>query len=196
MHNRLQLLLAAGFNDLSEALQEEVYYEYYEYVYGIILYIVKDHAATEDIIQDAFIKIIQNKPVFDNEVKLRAWLKVVTKNTAINYLRKNKKHRNQLDSDSVFINVEPMTQAAASVENAVETKLMEQSILNHLSNMKADYRSLIEFRWKQGLSYKEIAELLDTTEEIVKQRLFRARESIKKMLHREWGVTDEKRKIR
>ncbi|WKL02333.1 sigma factor [Paenibacillus amylolyticus] len=90
MANRLQLLLASDFHNLGSALQEEVYYEYYNMVHGLIVYIIKERAAAEDIIQEAFIKIIKNKPIFEDEVKLKAWLKVVTWNTAINYLRKIK----------------------------------------------------------------------------------------------------------
>lgn len=195
MSNRLQLLLAADFNELSEPLQEEVYYEFYDLVYGQIMYVLRDHAAVEDIIQESFIKVITNKPVFDNENKLKAWLRVVSKNTTMNYLRKNKKYRNQVDVDGVSISEEEFTVSSTSVEHQVESRMMEESITNYLEQLKPEYRLLIEFRWKQGLSYKEIADLLDTREDIVKQRLFRARESVKKMLYKEWGVMDEQRKI-
>ncbi|MBM6387726.1 MULTISPECIES: RNA polymerase sigma factor [Paenibacillus] len=196
MANRLQLLLASDFHNLSPSLQEEVYYEYYNMVHGLIVYIIKERAAAEDIIQEAFIKIIKNKPSFENEVKLRAWLKVVTRNTAINYLRKNKNNRNQLDTDSVFIDMETINQTAASVESTVETQMMQESIEFYLEQLKPEYRVLIELRWKEGMSYREMAELLDTSEEIVKQRLFRARGSIKKQLHKEWGGTIEQRQVR
>ena len=195
MSNRLQLLLAADFNEISEPLQEEVYYEFYDLVYGQIMYVLRDHAAVEDIIQESFIKVITNKPVFDNENKLKAWLRVVSKNTTMNYLRKNKKYRNQIDVDRVFISEEEMVPSSTNVEHQVESKMMEESIANYLDQLKPEYRLLIEYRWKHGLTYKEIAELLDTREDIVKQRLFRARESVKKMLYREWGVMDEQRKI-
>ncbi|MCG7381840.1 sigma-70 family RNA polymerase sigma factor [Paenibacillus sp. ACRRY] len=196
MANRLQLLLASDFHNLSPTLQEEVYYEYYNMVHGLIVYIIKERAAAEDIIQEAFIKIIKNKPSFENEIKLKAWLKVVTRNTAINYLRKNKNNRNQLDTDSVFIDMETINQTAASVESTVETQMMQESIEFYLEQLKPEYRVLIELRWKEGLSYREMAELLDTSEEIVKQRLFRARGSIKKQLHKEWGGTIEQRQVR
>lgn len=196
MANRLQLLLASDFHNLSPTLQEEVYYEYYNMVHGLIVYIIKERAAAEDIIQEAFIKIIKNKPSFENEVKLKAWLKVVTRNTAINYLRKNKNNRNQLNTDSVFIDMETINQTAASVESTVETQMMQESIEFYLEQLKPEYRVLIELRWKEGLSYREMAELLDTSEEIVKQRLFRARGSIKKQLHKEWGGTVEQRQVR
>ncbi|WP_422656729.1 RNA polymerase sigma factor [Paenibacillus sp. EC2-1] len=195
MSNRLQLLLAADFNDLSEPLQEEVYYEFYDLVYGQIMYVLRDHTAVEDIIQESFIKVITNKPTFENENKLKAWLRVVSKNTTMNYLRKNKKYRNQVDVDGVFISEEELVVSSTNIEHQVESKMMEESIVFYLEQLKPEYRQLIEFRWKQGLTYKEIAELLDTREDIVKQRLFRARESVKKMLYREWGVMDEQRKI-
>ncbi|MEK3703014.1 MAG: RNA polymerase sigma factor [Paenibacillus sp.] len=196
MANRLQLLLASDFHNLGSALQEEVYYEYYNMVHGLIVYIIKERAAAEDIIQEAFIKIIKNKPIFEDEVKLKAWLKVVTRNTAINYLRKNKNNRNQVDTDSVFIDMETMNQTAASVESMVETQMMEESIEYYLRQLKPEYRVLVELRWKKGLSYREMAELLDTSEDIVKQRLFRARGSIKKKLHKEWGGSIEQRQVR
>ncbi|MCM3172160.1 MULTISPECIES: RNA polymerase sigma factor [Paenibacillus] len=196
MANRLQLLLASDFHNLSPTLQEEVYYEYYNMVHGLIVYIIKERAAAEDIIQEAFIKIIKNKPLFESEIKLKAWLKVVTRNTAINYLRKNKNNRNQLDTDSVFIDMETINQTSASVETTVETQMMQESIEFYLSQLKPEYRVLIEMRWKDGLSYREMAEILNTSEEIVKQRLFRARGSIKKQLHKEWGGSIEQRQIR
>ncbi len=64
---------------------------------------VKDHAATEDIIQEAFLKVIRNVPIVDNETQLKSWLKVVVRNTTYNYIRKNKKNCNQIDSDNVFL---------------------------------------------------------------------------------------------
>ncbi|MBO2942953.1 sigma-70 family RNA polymerase sigma factor [Paenibacillus sp. F411] len=195
MSNRLQLLLAAEFENINEALQEEIYYEFYDLVYGQIMYIVRDHAAVEDIIQESFIKVITHKPEFENEGKLKAWLRVVVKNSTMNFLRKNKNSRNQLDVDRVYISEEAVLPTSNNVEHQVESKLMEESIAAYLEEMKPEYRLLIEYRWKHGLSYKEIADVLNTKEEIVKQRLYRARESVKKKLNREWGVFDEQRKI-
>lgn len=195
MSNHLDLLVSTDFSQLNELLQEKVYYEYYDYVYGLIYYIVKDHSTTEDIIQDAFIQVIKKKPVFENEIKLRAWLKVVSRNSSINYLRKNKKHRNQVDIDSVYTYIDEGLQSPLSIEHHVESKMMEDSIQSLVNSLKPEYRVLIEYRWKQGLSYREISEILDISEEVIKQRLFRARESVRKKMHKEWGVIDEQRKI-
>ncbi|WP_068617608.1 RNA polymerase sigma factor [Paenibacillus tuaregi] len=192
MPEKLIYLLAASYHDLDEIIQEQVYYNFYELVYGMILYIVRDHSAAEDVIQDAFLKVIRKKPAFESEQKMKAWLKVVARNTAINYLRKNKKFRNHLDSDSVFINTEPYN-PEPSVEQTVEAKMLEEAIISCLEKLKPEYRQLVEYRWKQGLTYKEIADELDTDEDVVRQRLYRARESIKKMLKKEWGEIDAKK---
>lgn len=187
MPERLEWLLGADYHNLSDNVQEEVYYAFYDLVYGAIIYQVKDHQATEDIIQEAFIKVVTKKPRFESESGMKAWLKTVARNTTINYFRKNKKFRNHLDIESVYMDIVPDSPYVPSVEQTVETKMMEEAILSHLDKLKPEYRHLIELRWKLGLSYKEIAERLDLCENIVRQRLFRTRDGIKKMLYREWG---------
>ncbi|MNJ50037.1 RNA polymerase sigma factor [compost metagenome] len=64
---------------------------------------------------------------------------------------------------------------------------MEEAIVDYLKKLKPEYRLLMEYRWKLGLSYKEIAEKLHISEDVVRQRLHRTREGIKKMLFKEWG---------
>ncbi|MNZ62466.1 ECF RNA polymerase sigma factor SigH [compost metagenome] len=187
MPERLDWLLDADFHNLAESVQEEVYYAFYDLVYGAICYVVKDHQTTEDIIQEAFLKVVEKKPRFEHESAMRAWLKTVARNTMINFLRKNKKYSNQLNTDSVYMNIDPTQYGSTSVEQIVEIKLMEEAIMNHLYTLKPEYKTMVEYRWKLGMSYKEIAEELDLCENIVRQRLFRTREGIKKMLFKEWG---------
>lgn len=187
MSQSLQYLLHTNFPDIPESAQIDVYYAFYDLVYGTIYYLVKDHQATEDIIQESFIKILQKKPDFDSEPGMKAWVKTVTRNMAINYLRKNKKHFNHYDTDQIYINLEPYAPIEASVEGMVEIKMMEEAILSYLRRMRPDCRRMIEFRWKLGLTYKEIAEQLNLCEDLVRQRLYRTREGIKEMLSNEWG---------
>ena len=153
---------------------------------------VNDHAATEDIIQEAFLKVVQKIPAVENEAQLKGWIKVVVRNTTYNYIRKNKKNRNLIDADCVFIDDDPsFAIAAETIEAEVEMKVMSEAIGKYLQDLKPEYRVLIEMRWKQELSYKEIAGELDLSEETVKYKLHRARESIKKRFVKEWGETNE-----
>ena len=47
--------------------------------------------------------------------------------------------------------------------------MLEESIEHYLDQLKPEYKLLIEYRWKHSLTYKEIAESLNTREEIVKR---------------------------
>ncbi|TCZ80170.1 sigma-70 family RNA polymerase sigma factor [Paenibacillus albiflavus] len=188
MQSKLLLLLDCNFTALHSELQREIYAEFYKMVYGAIIYMVKDHAATEDIIQDSFLKVIRNIPKADTENQFLSWIRVVVKNTTYNYLRKYKKIRNEVDVDSVFINESTdYTTDTITVEKEVELKAMTEVIDKCLFELKPEYRALMELRWKQKLSYKEIAVHLETTEQTVKYKLHRAREAIKKKFLKVWG---------
>lgn len=192
MHSKLFLLSNSNYYALSPELQKEVYQEFYQFAYSPIIYMVKEHAATEDIIQNSFLKIIESVPRADNEAQLRSWLKVVVKNMVINYFRKTKKNRNDIDAESVYISesVHFATQPA-DLEQQVELEMMKETISQCLKELRPEYRALIELRWKRELSYREIAAVLETSEESVKYKLYRARESMKKMFRKRWGDKHE-----
>jgi len=188
MPSKLLLFLDNDYTSLHPELQEEVYREFYRLFYGGIIYIVKEHAATEDVIQESFLKVIQHVPKFDSVGRLMGWIRVVVRNSSINYLRKNKKTRNEVDVESVFINDNvKFATRSENIEKEVELKLMTEDISKYLDDLKPEYRALIELRWKFDMSYNEIADQLDTTEQKVKYKLYRAREAIKKRLQKEWS---------
>lgn len=58
-----------------------------------------------------------------------------------------------------------------------------------LQELKPEYRILIEMRWKQGMSYKEMACFMKTNEQTIKYKLYRARKLIKKNFIELWGDT-------
>lgn len=103
MQSKVTLLLDNNYSELNAEVQKAVYMEFYNLVYGAIIYIVKDHGTTEDIIQESFLKVIKNLPITDSECKLKAWIRMVVKNTAYNYFRKVKKTRNELNTEYILI---------------------------------------------------------------------------------------------
>lgn len=188
----LLLLTSANFDRLDTGIQRSVYREFYQLVYPGIVYKVNDHAAAEDIIQEAFLKVVNHIPAVENETKLKNWIKVVARNTAYNYLRKNKKDRNLLDVDSVFMDGDSAYSTdTETVEAQVEMNLVREAIEAYLKELKPDYRILIQMRWLRELSYREIAEELEIREDTVKYKLHRARDMIKKRFLRDWGDKGE-----
>jgi len=188
MQSKISLLLGSDYNSLTVEAQKDVYLDFYKFAYGPIMYMVKEHGATEDIIQESFLKVIKNVPALDNENQLKAWIRVVVKNTTYNYLKKHQKNRNNVDAESVFLYEDPeFATSSETLQNEVEAKIMAEAITKYLQELKPEYRVLIELRWQQKLSYKEIANYLGTNEQTVKYKLQRARESIKKRFLKDWG---------
>ncbi|CAM3762748.1 sigma-70 family RNA polymerase sigma factor [Cohnella lubricantis] len=189
MPSQLMLLSAGPLAALPVSVQQEIYQEFYELVYGIIYYMVWDHGATEDLIQESFLKVVLNAPPIEEEAKLRSWIKTVVRNSVYSFLRKNKRRFGEMNVDSAVTNqhLHAYAQLAASVEQQIEFKLMSETVERALVELKPEHQALLEMRWKQELSYKEMACLLNTSEETVKHKLHRARTAMRKRLDKLWG---------
>lgn len=188
MPNHLTLLFTSDFDSLPTHLQKEVYYEFYKLVYPLVYFIVKDHQATEDIIQESFLRAIHKSLQLQDLDKLETWLKTLARSVTFNYLRKFKRARKELDGEDVFITNEAASAAhSAPIENEVEARMMREAICEYVSVLKPEYRQLIEMRWNDQMSYKEMAAVMNTSEGVVRQKLFRAREAVKSRLQHEWG---------
>ncbi|OXM84416.1 RNA polymerase sigma factor [Paenibacillus rigui] len=192
MSKSILLLLTGDIRSLDPLLQEQVYKEFYRLVYPLIMYIMKDPPAVEDIIHEAFVLIIRKSPHQVDEDRLISWIRAIARNTTISYLRKHKKKRDELLSEDIYIeNAVPlMCNLAVSTEALVEAKLMEEAIVHYIHQMKPIYRQVIYLRWIERLSYKEMAQKLGVSEEKIRQTLHRSRESIKRKLARDWKVSE------
>ncbi|WP_040950248.1 RNA polymerase sigma factor [Gorillibacterium massiliense] len=192
MSKHLVLLFTTDYYGLAPSLQQQVYYEYYHLVYPLIFFIIKDHGATEDIIQDSFMRAIRKSSQLQDLEKMEGWIKTLARNTTLNHIKKFSRNRNELDSNIVYLDVEhpysSPTDPLEPVDKQVELRMMKQSIAFYMDQLRPDYRQIIEMRWIHDMSYKEIAATLRTTEGAVKQKLFRAREQVKQRLQNDWGL--------
>ncbi len=190
MKNKLLLLVPPIFTSLHTSLQEEVFHEFWNLVYAPIMYMINDNSAAEDIIQEAFLKTIYHAPPIEEEKQLKAWIKVMVRNLTLNHLRRTKKVRNEVELESVYIGT-GNSDRRESVEDAVEATLLEEQLMQYMMELKPLYRHLIELRWKKQLSYKEIAEELNSTEDKVRLKLHRAREALRNKAYTKRGILDE-----
>lgn len=188
MPNHLTLLFTSDFYSLPTHLQKEVYHDFYKLVYPLVYFIVKDHQAAEDIIQESFLRAIHKSLQLQDLDKLEVWLKALARSVTLNYLRKFKRARNELDGEDVLFSENSAAGYATPIENEVEAKMMREAICRYVSVLKPEYRQLIAMRWNEQLTYKEMAAAMNTSEGVVRQKLFRAREAVKIKLEEEWGI--------
>ncbi|CAH1215431.1 hypothetical protein PAECIP111893_03966 [Paenibacillus plantiphilus] len=187
--DQLLLLISPQFSFLDESLQREVYQHFYKINYNRVLFILQDYGAVQDVIQEAFIKTLAKAPPAQDFNYRKAWIIVTVRNLALTYLRKLKKNRNETSIESVFLEGTPFI-SEESVEKHVEERMLKELVLKYIQVLKPEYRVIIEMRWKQQLSYQEMAEELQLPQTTIKQKLHRARAALRRKL-KEWMNTNE-----
>ena len=126
-----------------------LYDRYSSVVYSVALRVLGDTSAAEDVQQDVFMQLWRNPGAFDaSRGNLGAWLAVITRNRAIDTLRKR---RPQDDIEDVVLSVVPDLAADAD-RSRVAGKIREL-----LGAMPATQRSALEMAYYEGLTHTDIA---------------------------------------
>ncbi len=144
----------------------------FRYAYRIL----GNQMAAEDVVQEVFIKVWSKKKEIQNIENKEAWCMTVTRNLALDKLRKKKYHHESVE-DHFSLADTSMTPLESVQSN--DTMSMIRSAINALPK---DQRNVVHLRDVEGYSYKEIAEISGLTIEKVKVYLHRARISLRKQL--------------
>ena len=151
---------------------EAFYKIYYPRLFRFILRATRQPDVVEELIQETLLLIWQKPESFNHESKISTWVFGIAYRKSLKVLSKRSKHIEDLDLDDLNeIIDDPMAKLA---ENAEALDWLNAS-LDHLS---ADQRAVIELTFIQGLSYQEIAQILDCPENTVKTRMFHARKKL------------------
>lgn len=129
----------------------------------------------DDIVQDVFIKLFENLDNIHNKQSIQFWLFKTARNQMMGFLRSTKTKK--LISETADID-EVEISSDTSLEEEIENKELNKLILNELENMNEDFREVFVLKEYSGLSYKEIASLMDIDEDLVKSRLYKARQKL------------------
>jgi len=127
----------------------ELYDRYSSVVYAVALRVLGDTGAAEDILQEVFLQLWRNPGLFDSaRGSLGAWLAVITRNRAIDSLRKRKP---ETDIEDVVVSVAPDLASEADRSRAA------QKVRSVLGTMPMAQRSALEMAYFEGLTHTEIA---------------------------------------
>ncbi|WP_052339473.1 RNA polymerase sigma factor [Gorillibacterium massiliense] len=189
MSEEVFALLRGDINKLDGETQRQLFIAFRQCVYRDIYYLLADHALTEDVIQEAFFKAVQNGPQTREDSNMTAWIRKLARNASYDMLRKNKKYRHMMSVDSVMLDeqVEYPELPAMSVEEVVEKMIRDETLLNAVSDLKLDYRVVLFLHYIMELTYAEISAELGITEQVLTQRLARARKKLASHFQEKWG---------
>jgi len=159
---------------------------YSKKVYNLALNFAGNSDDASDITQDIFLKVYNNIDKFHEEHNFTSWLLRLAKNYCIDYWRKNKYHRKQLELDDNAKVTDPQGFGGAVTPEEAVLKNSDIAFLrNKLLLLPPDLRALIIMRDIQDYSYQEIAEHLDIPLGTTKSRINRARTKLAKIILRE-----------
>jgi RNA polymerase sigma-70 factor, ECF subfamily len=141
--------LVSAIRSGNQSAMASLYDRYSSIVYSVALRVLGDTGAAEDILQDVFMQLWRNPGSFDSSRgSLGAWLAVVTRNRAIDALRKR---RPENDIEDVVISVE------ADLASEADRTRTAEKVRSVLGSMPAAQRSALEMAYFEGLTHTEIA---------------------------------------
>ena len=129
----------------------------------------------DDVVQDVFIKLFENLNLIQNKQSVQFWLFKTARNEILTFYRSTKNKK--LITNSVDIS-EVEIESPLLLADEIENKELNKLIFTELDLMNEDFKEVFVLKEYSGLSYKEIASLLEIDEELVKSRLYKARQKL------------------
>ncbi len=143
-------------------------------LFRLALRITLNRAEAEDIVQDTLIKFWNRRFEWENIESIEAFSLTVCRNLSLDRIKKKENTNDSLEDVKV---AEPLSSSNPQDRMIAEDKInLVKQIVDGLPEKQ---RSCIQLRDFEGKTYKEIAEILEITEEQVKINIFRARQTVK-----------------
>ena len=138
--------------------------------YNLARWLVRNGDDAEDIVQEAFLKAFKALDGYRGG-DARVWMLAIVRNTAMNFLRKRQDAAIDLDQR------EPADRSPNAEQGLIEENRCEQ-VRRAIAQLEPEFRETVVLREIEGLSYKEIAAVLDIPTGTVMSRLSRARQRL------------------
>jgi RNA polymerase sigma-70 factor, ECF subfamily len=169
----------SGDTEAYAALVRRYHGKVFQLCYGMLG--AKDRA--EDAAQEAFIKAFTRLSQFRSEAAFSTWLYRLTSNHCLDLLRARNRHRTE-SWDQLLETQGERAEALLNAPTPPEGPSDEllQTVHTLLAELKPEYRTILTLREWQGLTYEEMASVLETSLDSVKARLRRARQQLAEKL--------------
>ena len=158
---------------------------------------IRDPAEVEDVTQEAFIKAYRALPAFRGDSAFYTWLYRIGINTAKNYLmamgrRAPTSTEVEAEEAEGFEEGEQLRDINTP-ESLLLSNEIAQTVNSTIEKLPEELRTAIQLREIEGMSYEDIAKVMDCPIGTVRSRIFRAREAIAEQLRPLLGTRKDKR---
>ncbi len=150
-------------------------------VYQFLNRMVGSPAVAEELAQEVFLRVYRARASYEPSAKFTTWLYRISTHLALNHLRDSRREREDLRLDDTPEDGRPLQVASRDI--TIEERLVAndrvERIRRAVDELPEKQRVAVLLHKYQELDYRQIAELLDTSESAVKSLLFRAYESLR-----------------
>ena len=161
----------------------KVYDENYTLLMQVSIHIVYNQEIAEDIVQEAFERFFIKNMSFPSMDDAKYWLLRVTKNLALNHLKRNKRELQLVEK----VKKMPGSEVANYTDSAhaVIEEEDRRRVRNAIESLPENLKLVIQLKEYSGLDYKAIGKVLGISETNVKVRVHRARRKLESLLSSE-----------
>ena len=159
--------------------------KYQHKIVGLVGRYLRDQDEVLDVTQEAFIKAYRALPKFRGDSQFYTWLYRIAINTAKNYLVSRSRRPPDTDIDDNEGEFQDNSAVLRDIENpesTLATSQLEKVIYQAIDDLPEELKVAVSLREFEGLSYEEIAEVMECPVGTVRSRIFRAREAIEKKI--------------
>ncbi len=159
-----------------------LYSQYCDGMFIVAQRYMKDTAAAEDAMQEAFIKAFQKIGQFKGDVTFGAWLKRIVINTCLDAIKAQKASLHSLNEEVMHI-------ADDEDDWNVPDETTVSEVMSAIEKLSEPYRSVVKLFLLEGYDHKEISEILGISESASRTNLHRGKSTLKKTLnHLRYGT--------
>ena len=183
--NETDQLLVARVQQGDKSAYDVLVLRYQARITNLVTRFVKNQHDALDVTQEAFLKAYRALPNFRGDSAFYTWLYRIAVNTAKNYLSLHARRPAEVEQDILEIEQidgDKVLKDIATPEHLLLTDEIQATIISTIEQLPEDLRVAITLREIEGLSYEEIAEVMECPIGTVRSRIFRAREAIDNQL--------------
>ena len=159
-------------------------HNYWDKVYGFQLKRIQNENDAEDITIQTFSKAFDKIKTYDSKYAFNTWLITISKNIHIDIIRKQKNSIKQAITSSDDNAVYQVVDETPSVEDKLITEQNLAKLLRDIKKLKPHYQEVINLRYFQELSYKEISDELKEPINNIKVKLLRAKKLLAEIIQK------------
>jgi RNA polymerase sigma-70 factor (ECF subfamily) len=150
-------------------------------VYHLIHRTVRDRAAHEEVFQEVFLNVLESLPRFEGRSKLSTWIASITVHTCYKFVRKAR-DRERVGSFGDWLGGRPEPGTPSGLQEDLERSDVRRRLERHLAELAPRYALPVTLFYLEGMSYREIAEILEIPLGTVKSHLSRGLKELRKSI--------------